>query len=116
MKAMEQVPNYLYCKENLNGNSSSDDDSKREKNIRVDTNTNVQSNALTESNNKKITEVLSSTLIYTTVTYILCILLGIVDIRNTTIMKVLLTILALTSVVVFVRISFLGNKEKNKLS
>ena len=35
MKAMEQVPNYLYCKENLNGNSSSDDDSKRENRKRL---------------------------------------------------------------------------------
>lgn len=91
---------------NNNRNSStsnnSNDDSKQTKNV-------IQSNALTD---KKMMDVLSSTLIYTTITYILCILLGIVDIRNTTIMKVLLTILALTLVVVFVRISFLGDKEK----
>lgn len=60
----------------------------------------------------QLIELLSSTLIYTTITYILCILLRIIDIRQTTIMKVLLTILALSSVIVLVRYQFLDAKEK----
>ena len=66
----------------------------------------------TSPKQSQLIELLTSTLIYTTITYILCILLRIVDIRKTTIMKVVLTILALSSVVVFMRYQFLVGKEK----
>jgi hypothetical protein len=79
-------------------------------------NTNNAHKNMLETNSKQsqLIELLTSTLIYTTITYILCILLRIVDIRKTTIMKVVLTILALSSVVVFMRYQFLMGKEKIK--
>ena len=74
---------------------------------------NAHKNTLeTNTKQSQLIELLTSTLIYTTITYILCILLRIIDIRKTTITKIILTILALSSVVVFVRYQFLMGKEK----